>query len=163
MNVDASFAAEKMKIFRKPFVILPAADELADFRIKGLDADLELQRAGRKLGNDFSQLGGQPVGNHLEMIKISQLMPRQKKFQNCLTRQDVQVERAIHKLELLQAALQKFLHRREKFVQRHLPHRNVERRQTKFAGERTAARRLDIHDAVREVRLRVILIGQRDA
>ena len=75
---------------------------------------------------------------------------------------DVEIERAVNKFELFQPAIQKLLHFGEEFVQRDLPHGNVERREAKFAGERAAARRLDVNDAVREVVVGVKVVGQGD-
>ena len=76
VDVDAGFVAQKIKIICHPLVILPATDERADFGIECLDADLKLQRSGRKFCDDFTQLGGQAVGNHLEMKKHSGLIAR---------------------------------------------------------------------------------------
>ena len=73
---------------------------------------------------------------------------------------DVEIERAVNELELLQSAIQQLLHFAEEFVQRNLPHRNVERRQAELAGERAAARRLDINDAMRDVVISVKVVGQ---
>src|ERR1019366_289991 len=152
-----------MKIVSEPFVILPAADVLADFGIERLHADLELQGAGRKLRDDLTQFSGQTVRNHLEMEKHFWLVARKEKFQQRLDGGELEFECAIHELELLQTAIQQPLHRREKFIQRHLPHRNVERRQAELAGERTAARRLDIDDAMRNVGVRVKIIRQGES
>ena len=48
------------------------------------------------------------------------------------------------------AAVEQPLHRGEERVERHVPHRHVERRQAELALERAAARRLDVDDAVGE-------------
>ena len=56
----------------------------ADFLVERLDADLELQRAGRKLGDDFAQRFRQPVGNHFEVEEMAGLIARQKKFEDGL-------------------------------------------------------------------------------
>ena len=50
--------------------------------VERLDADLELQRAGRKLGDDFAQRFRQAVGNHLEMKKMSGLIAREEEFED---------------------------------------------------------------------------------
>ena len=75
-------ARQEIEIVRQLLVILPAADERADLLVEGLDADLELQRAGRKPGDDFAQWFGQAVGNHLEMEEMAGLMARQKEFKD---------------------------------------------------------------------------------
>ena len=97
------------------------------------------------------------------MKKHSRLVAREEKIEERFAREKIQVERAVNELKLFQAAIQKFLHRREKFIQRHLPHGNVQRRQAELAGERTAARRFDVNDAMREVRFRVKIVGQGEA
>jgi len=84
VDVNAGFAAEEMEIGRELFVILPTLDQAADFRIEGLDAHLELQRARRKLGDDFSQRFGQTVRNHLEMEEMAGLITREKEFEDGL-------------------------------------------------------------------------------
>ena len=127
MDVNAGFAAQKIKIVREPFVILPPADERADFGIERLDADLELQRARWKFGDDFAQFGGQPVGNHFKMVKMSGLMARKEKFQNRLAGGYIEIERTVNELELLYATIEQPLHLFEKNGQGNLPNRNVER------------------------------------
>ena len=102
-------AAKEMEIILQPLIILPAADGRADFLVERLDADLELQRARRELGDDFAQRFGQPVGNHLEVEKMPGLVPLQKEFEDGLAGSDVEIERAVHELELLHAAVQQLL------------------------------------------------------
>ncbi len=115
---------------------------------------------GGNSGDDFAQRFGQAVGNHLEMEKMAGLIAREKEFENGSAGGDVEIERAVNELELFQAAIQKLLHLAEEFLQRHLPHWNVERRQAEFAGERAAARRLDVNDAMRDVVIGVKVVGQ---
>ena len=162
VDVNAGFAAQKIEIIRQPFTVLPAADERADFGIERLDANLELQRAGREPGDDLAQFGGQPVGNHLKMIKMAGLMAREEKFEDGPAGGDVQIERAVHELELFHAPVEQLLHLVEKSGQGNLPHRNIERRQAKFAGERAAARCLDVNDAMREIVVGVKVVRQDD-
>ena len=75
---------------------------------------------------------------------------------------DVEIERAVNELELFHAAIQQPLQLFEQGGQGNLPHRNVERRQAKLARERTAARRLDVDDAVRDVVVGVEVVRQDD-
>ena len=55
MEVNAGATAQELEMIGELGVILPPADETADLLVEGLDADLELQRAGRKPGDDFAQ------------------------------------------------------------------------------------------------------------
>ena len=132
----------------------------ADFLVERLDADLELQRAGRKLGDDFAQRFRQPVGNHLEMKEMAGPIALEEEFEDGLADGDVEVERAVNELELFHAAIEQPLQLLEQGGQGNLPHRDVERRQAEFAGERAAARRLDVDDAVRDVVVGVKVVGQ---
>ncbi len=127
VDVDAGFAAQEIKIVREAFVILPPADERADFGVEGLDADFKLQRAGRKPGDDFAQFSGQAVGNHLKMVEMAGLMAREEKFEDGLAGGDIEVEGAVNELELFHAAIQQALHLVEKSGQGNLAHGNVER------------------------------------
>src|SRR2546429_8511984 len=70
------------------------------------------------------------------------------------------MERPTANIDPPQPAVEQPLHRREKIVQRHIPHRHVERGETELALERTPARRLDIDHAMREVFIAVKLIRQ---
>src|SRR5687767_14023642 len=72
----------------------------------------------------------------------------------------VQVEGAIDELELRDAAVKQALKMAQQFIERRLAHGNVERRQTKFAGERTTTRRFDVNDAMRDVLVVVQIVGQ---
>ena len=53
--------------------------------------------------------------------------------------------------EIMQPAIEQLVHRREKFIQWHIPHRHIQTRQTKLALERTPARGLDVNHAMRQV------------
>jgi hypothetical protein len=160
VDVHRGLGPEKMKIIREPLVVLPAADERPDFGIEGLDTDLELERAGRKAGDDRAQLGGQAIGHQLEVIEPARLMPLKKEFQDRPAGGEVEVERAVHELELFQSAIQQLLHRRQERLQRCLAHGDVERREAEFAAERAPARGFHIHDAVREIGVRIEIVGQ---
>ena len=88
--------------------------------------------------------------------------PREEELQDGAAHHQVQVERPVHELELRGAARQQPFHRRQKLLQRELPHRDVQRRQAELARERAAARRLHVNHAVREVVGCVEVVGQRD-
>ena len=51
----------------------------------------------------------------------------------------------------------------EKRIERHVAHRHVQRREAELALERTPARRLDIHHAMRQILVCVELVRQRHA
>src|SRR3954449_4639052 len=53
VDVDAGLFAEEAEVVCQPVIILPAADAVGDVGIKGLDANLELECAGRELGNQL--------------------------------------------------------------------------------------------------------------
>ena len=74
----------------------------------------------------------------------------------------VEIEGAVHKLELPHAAVEQALQVLEQRGQGSLPHRDVERREAELARERAAARGLDIDDAVRHVLVVVEIVGQRE-
>ena len=95
-------------------------------------------------------------------IKMAGLIAREEEFEDGPAGGDVEIERAVNELELLHAAVEEPLHFAEEFVQRNLPDGDVERRQAELAGERTAARRLDVNDAMREVVVGVKVVGQGD-
>ena len=94
------------------------------------------------------------------MEEVSGLVTRKEEFENCLADGDIQVERAIHKFELFHAAVEQPLQVLEQRRQWNLPDRNVERREAELARERTAARCLDINDAVRNVVMGVKVVRQ---
>ena len=75
---------------------------------------------------------------------------------------DVEIERAVNELELLHTAIEQALQLFEQGGQRNLPDGNVERRQAELARERTAARGLDVNDAMRDVVVGVKIVGQGD-
>src|SRR5262245_21136362 len=72
----------------------------------------------------------------------------------------VQVEGAVHELELPDPAVEEPLQMLEQPVERGLPHGNVERAETELACERAAARRLHIDDPVRDVVIGIQIVGQ---
>ena len=163
VNMHAGFAAQEMKVVRELVVVLPAADESAHGFVEGLDADFKLQRARRKFGDGFAQGFRQPVGDHFKVEEMSGLIACEKKIENGFADADVQVEGAVHKLELPHAAINQSLHLFEQDGQRNLAHGNVERRQAKLAGERTAARGFDVDDPMRNVVVGVEIVRQLDA
>src|SRR5437870_3140516 len=105
VNVNTCFIAEKSKVVVEASVILMAADVLCCGGIKSLNSDFKLQSAGRKLRDDFPQWLRQPVRNHLEMHEQSRPEMIQKELEDRPARRRIQIEGAIHKLELLRSAV----------------------------------------------------------
>src|SRR5258706_403756 len=103
MDMNAGAPAQEAKVFFQPLIILLALNQRSSLQVERLDADLQLQRPSRKLGNDFTQGFRQPVRHHLEMKKVPGLITIQEKFKDALARIDVQVESSVHELELFYA------------------------------------------------------------
>jgi hypothetical protein len=160
VDVYAGLGAEPSEVLLHFGVVLPAADQVGDVLVERLHADFELKRAGRESFDDFPQRVGQSVGDHLEVQEQAGAVALQEEFQNGLGNVEVQVEGAVDELELAEAAIQKRLHGGEEVVDRHVPHRHVERRQAELALERAAPRGLDVDDAVGEVVVGVEVVGQ---
>src|SRR5216684_2221650 len=135
MNVNACFIAEKSKVVVETSVILMAADVLCCGGIKGLNTDFKLQCARRKLRDDLPQGLRQPVRNHLEMHKQSRPKMIQKELENRPARRRIQIEGAIHELELLRPAVEQILQLLEQHWKGKLTNRHVERRQAKLTKE----------------------------
>src|SRR4029079_1565582 len=106
MNMNASFSPQKPQIFFDLGIVLPPADPLGNFIIESLNPHLKLKRAGRKLPDQLPQSLRQAIGDHLKMQKQSRPVTLQEKLQNPLPDFQIQVERAVHKLEMPHPALQ---------------------------------------------------------
>src|SRR5439155_19785734 len=103
--MHAGMLAEEPEIVLQFVEVLPPADPPADLFIERLNADLELQRSGRELRNDLSQSVRQPIWNNLEVKEEAGLIAFQEKLEERLAGVQVQIEGAIHKLELLHPAV----------------------------------------------------------
>src|SRR5256885_1116798 len=112
---------KKLQIVLQLLKILTTADPMANLVIKRLDADLELQCAGRKSDDYFPKDGRQPIGDHFKMIEKPGLPAFEAEFEQCPAGIDVQIESAIHELELLDPALQEPLQVAEECRKRGLP------------------------------------------
>ena len=91
-------------------VVLPARDALLHLGVEALDADFELQHTGRKLRDQDLEPVRQLVRDQLKVHKLvrgrwSRRQAVQKKLQDARRGLDLQVEGAVHKLELPRAAL----------------------------------------------------------
>ena len=84
----------------------------------------------------------------------------QEELQDGGARRQMQIEGPVHELELRGSAVEQALHRRQKGIERKCAHGQVERRQTKLAGEGTAARGFDVNHALGEILIRVKLVGR---
>src|SRR5262249_23634759 len=82
VQINAGLVAEEVKIFFEALIILPALDEDTNLLIKGLDADFELQRAGREAGDDGSQRFRQPVRDHFEVEEMAWLVTLEEKLED---------------------------------------------------------------------------------
>ena len=85
----------------------------------------------------------------------------EKELQNPPADTRIEIERAINKLELSATPVEQRLHLGNKRLQRKLPHGNIEGREAELAFVGTAARRLDIHDAMGQILVRVKRIRKR--
>src|SRR5438445_12550648 len=88
------------------------------------------------------------------------LIAIQEKLQQSSAGIEIQIEGAIDELELPYPSFQKPFQLCEKRFQRDLPHRNIQRGQAKLATEWTAARGLNVNNAVRDVFVIVNIVGQ---
>src|SRR5439155_3335148 len=118
----AGLVPQKAKVIFQPLIVLAALDQIADFLVEGLDADLELERAPRKLRDHRAQGFGQPVGDHFKMEEMSGLIAFEEEFQDGPADGEVEVERAIHELELRYAAIEQPLQVFQQERKGRLPH-----------------------------------------
>ena len=100
MKVNASLRAQKTKVILKTSVVLPALDQRAHRFVEGLNPNLELERACGEFRNDVAQGGRQAVRDHFEMEKMPGLITLEKEFEDRFAHVHVEVESAIHELEL---------------------------------------------------------------
>ena len=99
----------KRRFVFQPLVILAALDQLRDLLVEGLNAHLELERAGREPGDDLAQRLRQPVRHHLEVEEVPGPVPFEQELQDRPAGIDVQIEGPIHKLELPHAPVEQAL------------------------------------------------------
>ena len=160
VDVNSRALAKKSNVVCELVIVLSAADPSADFRVKRLNADLELQRPRWKLRDEFAQDLREPVGNHFEMDEQTGPGAFMEKLQNRFADVEVQVERAVNELESLHAAAEQTLQSIEQRGQRKQTHGNVQGRQAKLAGERAAARGLHVNHTMRCVFVSVSIVRQ---
>ncbi|GIX50325.1 MAG: hypothetical protein KatS3mg132_519 [Limisphaera sp.] len=86
----------------------------------------------------------------------------EQELQNGAGNAEVQVEGAVDELEMAGAAVHEPLQCRQEGLKREGPDRDVEGRKAEFTGERAAAGRLDVKDAVGQVLVGVFLVGEGD-
>ena len=170
MQVGVGLAKQPAQIGIGFVVVLLARDALLNFDRKGLDSDLELKYAGRKLCNQCPERVRQMVGHRFEMHEQAGTgcavagggQPVKEELQDAHGNIDLEVERSVHELEIARPALVKAIHFPEKTFEVKCPGRLVQGAQTKLALERAPARRLDVHDAIHQVSIGIFRIGQHD-
>lgn len=160
MDVDAGVLTQPAQVFLEAGVVLSARDAGGDLGVEGLDTDLELEAAGRELADDLAQLGGEPVGDHFEVVEPAVAMAAEEEFEDGACDVDVQVEGAIDEFEVARAAVQEALEGGQERFQREGADGDVEGGQAEFAGERAAAGGFDVEDAVGEVLVGVFVVGE---
>lgn len=160
VHMDAGALTKKAEVVGQAGEVLAARDVFGGGIIEGLNADLELEGAGGKAGDDAAQSLGQAIGNHLEMDKKAGAPAIEKELENGGAGGEIEVEGAINKFELAGAAVEKFLQSLDQGGKRELADGNVERGEAEFAGERATARGFDIKDAMGEVFVGVEIIGK---
>ena len=96
------------------------------------------------------------------MQEQSRLIPLPEKLQNRPAELKIQIKRPVDKLEPPQTPIEQPLHRGQQLFQRHVPNGHIERRQAKFAGERTSARRLHVDHAMRQIAIIIKIVRQGD-
>ena len=135
--------------------------QLLDFGVERLDADLELQGAGRELRDRRPQRFGQAIGDHLEMEEQIRAVCRSRK--NCKIARLVWMFRLNVRSTNLNCRTprsSRVRHRREETTPAGIADRHVERRETELAAERAAARGLDVDDAMGHILVGVEVVRQ---
>ncbi len=119
----------------EPLVILAPLDSGCHFRVECLYPDLKLEHPGRKPGDYLAQRLRQPIRNQLEVEEVPGTVMRQQEFENGAAVIEVQIESAIHELELPRATVEQALQVVEQTGQGGCAHRDVQGRQAKLAGK----------------------------
>lgn len=137
------------------FVVLAATDQRLHFGVPGLDADLQLQRAGRKTRDQCAQALGQAIGDQLE-VRVHGIVGRrldapEEEAQDRLAGRAAQVEGAVDELEESCPALVQPPHLQQEALRIERHRGAVERGQAELAPERATARGFDIEDAMAQV------------
>jgi hypothetical protein len=106
VDVDTGLAPEEAQVLLNLSVVLSAADALRDFFVEGLYADFKLERAWRELADQLAQSLGQAIGDHLEVQEQAGHVALQEELEDSAADVEVEVEGAIHELEMANAALE---------------------------------------------------------
>ena len=116
--------------------------------VEGLDADLELQRAGRKARDRRLQRLGQVIRNQFEVQERGVVGTRrdqpEEELEDAHRGRRLEVERAVDELEVTRAALVQVRQFGQQRLERKGPGGPVQGGQAELALERTAARCLDV-------------------
>ena len=154
--------AQEAEVVRGAFEVLRAADGFKDLRIERLQADFELEGAGRKAREDFAQFGGKAVGQHFEVEEeageLRQAFKKEgKDFDGA---GDVEIERAVAELELPRAASEKLVERGEQGGHGEEADGRIVGRDAVIAAHGAAARGFDVEQAVGEIGVGVFVVGE---
>ena len=148
-------------------VVLAPGDPALHGDVEGLDADLELQRAGRKARDRRLQRLGQVIRDQFEVQERRVVGTRrdqpEEELEDAHRGRHLEVERAVDELEVARAALVQARQFGQQRLERKGPRGPVERGQAELALERAAARGLDVDRPVRQVRVGVLAVRQRQA
>src|SRR4029077_16503223 len=95
-----------------------------------------------------------------KMEKMSRVIALEQKFENRSASADVEIESAIHELELLHTPFKQPFQPRQQRRQGNLPNRNIQRREAKFTSERTPPRCFDVNNPIRHILLVIQIVRQ---
>ena len=144
MHVGVGMVDQPAQIGFASLVVLPARDAFLHVGVETLDADFELQHAGRKLRDQFLQAIRQMIGNDLEVQKQIVGQTIEEKLQDGQRGVDFEIEGPVYEFEIARAALVERFHFAKKGRELEGLGRFVERAQAELAFERAAARSFDI-------------------
>ena len=144
VQVGGGVPGQPADVLGRFFIVLAPADQRLHLGVEALDADLELQRAGREFGDGLLERFRQVVGHQLE-VGVDRVIRRrldlvEEELHDAQAGLDVQVEGAVDELEQARAFLIHRLHLGQEGIQGEGPGRLVQRGQAEFALERAAAR-----------------------
>jgi hypothetical protein len=162
MHVNMRLRRQESQIVGQLRDVLATRNAAGHGVVERLNADFELNRALRKCRDEFAQSLRKTVRNHLEVQEQAGSHSFEEEAKNRRCHAEIQIEGAIDELERSGSSVEESLHRREKALDVERPHRNLERRQAELAFEGAPARRFHIDDPLRDVRVRVEVVGQRD-
>jgi hypothetical protein len=135
---------------------------LLDLGVEGLDADFQLQHAGREAGDHGFQAVRQVIGDDLEMQEEVGRQAVEEELQDGQRAVDLQVEGAVDELEVARPAPVEPVQRGEEAGLLEGPGGLIQRTEAELALERAAARGFDVEQAVRQIVVGEFGVGQLD-